>query len=149
MVISFYTAYVAGDVEAALSHLCEKDARSQGAAREFIARSQATSSPFRIERFDVKKAEPLWSGDAPYFYVPVEFPRGERDAISHAHRVRARDGCIERFLGGPAAPPGASQQAPAPAPAPSPSPAPGDSASVPAPPPLEAPIDADDEVVEL
>lgn len=153
VVISFYTAYVAGDVDAALTHLCERDVRSQSAAREFISRSQAVASPFRIERFDVRAAEPLWAGSDPYFYVEVGFPTREGDAeITHAHRVRARDGCIERFLGGPAPPPGSAAppaRPPGSGAPPAPPPQPGDPAELPAAPLLEAPVSEGDEVLEL
>jgi hypothetical protein len=131
VVISFYTAYVAGDIDSAVTHLCEDGAAELARAREFIGRSQRAESPFRIDRFEVGRAVPLWADRDPYYEVNVSFPRGEaEDALGHKHRVRARDGCIERFL-----PESGTPTAPAPPPADEPV--------------LEAPVSAGDEVVEL
>lgn len=92
---SFLDAYMASDVEQALSHLCERDPRT----RAFLERSLAPGSPFRIESYDIKSATPLWERKQPLHLVLVELPRRSGTPVEHAYRVRAEDGCIERLFG--------------------------------------------------
>lgn len=132
LVERFFTDYAAGDVEASLSRVCEQDAPSRHLYRAFIERSQAEGSPFRITRFSVRDVQATWQGSEPYFVVVVAFPRSRGPGeIVHGYRVRARAGCIEQFLGGTAPDHGAPPQPPA------------------APPERSAPVDDEEEVIEL
>lgn len=145
----FFTDYVAGDVEAALSRLCEQDAPSRNAYRAFIEGSQGEGSRFRITRFQARDVQAAWKGAEPYFEVVVAFPRTRGPGeIVHAYRVRAREGCIEHFLGGPvprhSLPPAEAPPALGLPPSPETPPAPEEEPSLP-----RAPVGADDEVIEL
>ena len=96
----FFTSYAAGDVEAALSFLCEQDAPSRNLHRAFLERSTRGGSPFHATRFSVRAVEPAWHLAEPYFHVTVAFPRSaEPGEIFHDYRVRAREGCLEQLLG--------------------------------------------------
>jgi hypothetical protein len=136
----FFSFYVAADAEQAVELLCERDAASRGQAAAFIRSSQAPGSRFRVQAFDVRKVEPSWDGTEPLFWVTVAFPRNTTEGeMVHAYRVRAKDGCIERFLGGPSRPPAQQPVDPKPAPAELPPPAP----------PETAPVGTGDDVIEL
>jgi hypothetical protein len=100
LVDTFLQGYVRLDVNATLERLCERDPDSQGTAAAFIARSQAPGSPFRVDSYVVSAVEPAWVGSEPYFFVDVRFPRPSGSVTPHRLFVRAREGCIERFLGG-------------------------------------------------
>lgn len=152
---SFLDAYVASDVERALSHLCERDPRT----RAFLERSLAPGSPFRVTRYEISGAAPLWERKKPLYLVLVKLPRRSGDPIEHGYRVRAEDGCIERLFGG--APLEGSASPPHPPPPPVSEPgaagadlddegAPDDPAPAPWGPPLpSAPVAPDDEIIDL
>lgn len=145
---TFLDAYVASDVEGALEVLCERDA----ATRAFLERSLAPGSPFRVTRYEIAGAAPLWERKEPLYLVVVKLPRRSGDPVEHSYRVRAAEGCIERLFGAPvspgtpAPPPPAhppSSHPPSPHP-PSPHPPPPTGAPLPS-----APVAPDDEVIEL
>lgn len=94
---SFLGAYQRGDVDGAMAHLCEPDART----RAFLERSLAPGSPFRIESYDVASVTPLWQRKQPVFLVMVRLPRRSAEPFEHGYRVRAAPGCIERLFGDP------------------------------------------------
>lgn len=91
----FLDAYIAADVDKALSHLCERDPET----RAFLERSLAPGSPFRVTSYEVASATPLWERKQPLHLVIVRLPRRTGEPIEHGYRVRAEDGCIERLFG--------------------------------------------------
>ena len=95
----FFDAYVHVDVDSVSRMICEQDPESLGQVRAFIQHSQAEASPFRVVRYQVRSAVPMWIGKEPYFRVEVSFPRkAGRGEILHQYRVRVRDGCLEGLL---------------------------------------------------
>lgn len=95
----FFDAYVHVDVDSVSRMICEQDPQSLGQVRAFIQHSQAEDSPFRVARYQVRSAVPMWIGKEPYFRVEVSFPRkAGRGEILHQYRVRVRDGCVEGLL---------------------------------------------------
>lgn len=92
---AFLDAYVAADVDKALSHLCERDPRT----RAFLERSLAPGSPFRVESYEIQSATPLWERKQPLHLVLVEIRGRSGSPVEHGYRVRAEDGCIERLFG--------------------------------------------------
>ncbi|MEW5848379.1 MAG: hypothetical protein AB2A00_06170 [Myxococcota bacterium] len=98
---AFLSAYVAADVPAVLRMLCEQDTQSQLSAAEFIQRSQAAESPFRVEKYELLKLEPVWRGEEPYFRATVLFPRRSGPGhVEHAYELEVERGCLARLMGG-------------------------------------------------
>lgn len=95
----FFGAYVVTDIDTTARMICEQDPESLARLRSFIQHSQAPGSMFRVERFQVRSAVPMWIGKEPYYRVEVSFPRRNGPGeILHQYRLRVRDGCIEGFL---------------------------------------------------
>jgi hypothetical protein len=78
----FFDAYVHVDVDSVSRMVCEQDPQSLGQVRAFIQHSQAEDSPFRVARYQVRSAVPMWIGKEPYFrgrgLVPAQ-SRSRRD----------------------------------------------------------------------
>ena len=95
----FFEAYVHVDVDSISRMICECDPQSVEQVRAFVQTSQTPGSVFRVERYQVRSAVPMWIGREPYFRVEVSFPRrAGRGEILHQYRVRVRNGCLEGLL---------------------------------------------------
>jgi hypothetical protein len=106
---AFFDAYVAVDVKRALSHLCDESPENRKQVADFIQRSQAEGSPFRVAEHQVQKVQTAWRDKTPLYVVTVAFGAsgaGDSQGVSVRFPVSidAQKGCVVDFMGGRKAP---------------------------------------------
>ena len=96
----FLDAYIAGSAEKAVALLCERDFENRASALAFIERSQREGSPFRVVSFNIESIKASWRGEIPLFLANVKF-RGDKRSpgkaieIEQQFTLRTDLGCIE------------------------------------------------------